>query len=312
MGKFTRLDVSFASDRGPRSGRLHRPDSPHPVPCVVMCAGFGSTMDRLFPWAEVYAEAGLAALVFDYGSFGRSAGEPRQVVDLDRQRADVQAAVAWARAAEGIAADRIVLWGNSLGGAHAIVVAADDPRIAAVVAQIPFNGFPRRVEGRSAAQTLRLMAAIVGDTLRGRIGMSPRYIPLVAAPGEVAVTNAAEAEDHVSALSGGDTRWRNLVAPRGILQMTRYHPEQAAARLAVPLLVCLATDDAETPVELSRRLADRARRGTLKLYPGTHFSFYTDSRTRQVVAADQIAFLHDVLAPDAGQAEHEQRQPGHR
>ncbi|GAA1416250.1 alpha/beta fold hydrolase [Catellatospora coxensis] len=299
--------MSFASDRGLRSGRLHRPDSPHPVPCVVMCAGFGSTMDRLFPWAEAYAGAGLAALVFDYGSFGRSEGEPRQIVDLDRQRADIKAAVAWARAAEGIAAGRIVLWGNSLGGAHAVTVAADDPQIAAVVAQIPFNGFPRRVEGRSTAQTLRLLAAIVGDALRGRLGLSARYIPLVAAPGELAITNAAEAEDHINALSGGDTGWRNLVAPRGILQMMRYHPAPAAARLTVPLLVCLATDDAETPVELGRRLADRAPRGTLKLYPGTHFSFYTDARTRQAVAADQIAFLHDVLAP----AEQEHRHPGH-
>jgi hypothetical protein len=39
----------------------------------------------------------------------------------------------------------VALWGNSLGGAHVISVAADDPRIVAVVAQIPFNGFPRRV-----------------------------------------------------------------------------------------------------------------------------------------------------------------------
>lgn len=132
------------------------------------------------------------------------------------------------------------------------------------MAQIPFNGFPRRVQGRSAAQTLRLMAAIVGDALRGRLGLSPHYIPLVAAPGEVAVTNAAEAADHISTLSSGDTRWRNQVAPRGILQMMRYRPAEAAARLTAPLLVCLATDDAETPVELSRQLADRARRGTAR------------------------------------------------
>ncbi|BCJ74868.1 alpha/beta hydrolase [Catellatospora sp. IY07-71] len=296
----------FASDRGLLAGCLYRPESPQPVPCVVMCSGFGSTMDRLFPWAEAYAEAGLAALVFDYGGFGRSEGDPRQVVDLGRQRADIRAAVACARAAEGVDPDRIVLWGNSLGGAHAVVVAAGDARIAAVVAQIPFNGFPRRVAGRSTAQTLRLLAAIVADALRGRLGLSPHYIPLVAPPGEVAVTNAAEAAAHISTLSGGDTLWRNLVAPRGILQMMRYHPDRAAARLTVPLLVCLAADDAETPVELSRRLADRARRGTLKLYPGTHFSFYADARTRQAVAADQIRFLDDVLAAaeGAGRASH--------
>ncbi|MEV4483153.1 alpha/beta hydrolase [Micromonospora coxensis] len=294
MSQFTQLEVSFASDRGLRSGRLYRPDTAHPAPCVVMCSGFGSTMDRLFPWAEAYAEAGLAAMVFDYGGFGRSEGHPRQVVDLNRQRVDIRAAVSYARAAVGIDADRIVLWGNSLGGAHAITTAADDPRIAAVVAQIPFNGFPRRVEGRTAAQTMRLMAAIVWDALRGSAGLTPHYIPLVGPPCEVAITNAAEAEEHISTLSTG-TLWRNQVAPRGILQMMRYRPAEAAARLTVPLLVCVATDDTETPVELSRQLADRAPRGTIRLYPGTHFSFYTDGPTRRTVAADQITFLHEVL-----------------
>jgi uncharacterized protein len=295
MGKFTRFDVSFASNGRQLSGRLYRPDFPHPAPCVVLCSGFGSTMDRLFPWAEAFAAAGLAALVFDYGSFGLSEGEPRQVVDLDRQRADIRAAVAFARADEGVDPGRIVMWGNSLGGAHAVTTAAGDPRIAAVVAQIPFNGFPRRVEGRSTAQTLRLMTAIVSDALRGKLGLSPRYIRLVGAPGEVAITNATEAEEHISTLSAG-TLWRNQVAPRGALQMMRYHPAEAAARLTVPLLVCAATEDAETPVELSRQLADSAPQGILKLYPGTHFSFYTDAQTRKAVAADQIAFLHDVFA----------------
>ncbi|GAA0446604.1 alpha/beta fold hydrolase [Actinoplanes capillaceus] len=288
--------MSFASDRGLRSGYLYRPDAPDPAPCAVMCPGFGSTMDRQFFWAERYTDAGLAALVFDYGSFGRSEGEPRQVVDLDRQRTDIRAAVACARAAEGVDADRIVLWGNSLGGAHAVTVAAGDPRIAAVVAQIPFNGFPRRAEGRSTAHALRLMAAVVGDALCGKLGLPPHYIPLVGRPGEVAITNAAEAEEHISTPSGGGSLWRNQVASRGILQMMRYRPAEAAARLTMPLLVCLATGDTETPVELSRQLADRAPRGTLRLYPGSHFSFYTDATLRQAVAADQIAFLQEAFA----------------
>ncbi|MBO3742638.1 alpha/beta hydrolase [Actinoplanes flavus] len=303
MGKFTEVDVSFASDRDRLSGRLYRPVVLQPAPCVVLCNGFGSTMDRLFPWAEVFAAAGLAALVFDYGSFGRSRGEPRQIVDVGRQLAEIRAAVAWARADDGIDADRVMLWGNSLGGAHAITTAADDPRITAVVAQIPFNGFPRRVEGRSTGQALQLMAVVMWDTLRGRLGLSPRYVPLIGAPGEVAITNAAEAEEHANTLPPG-TLWRNRVAPRGILSMMRYHPDAAAARLAVPLLVCTAVADAQTPVELCRRLADRAPQGMLKLYAGTHFSFYSDARTREAVAADQIAFLHDLPASSGGRRGH--------
>lgn len=274
---------------------MYRPEVSHPVPCVVMCSGFGSTMDRLYTWAEGFAAAGLAALVFDYGSFGRSEGDPRQVVDVDGQLADVRAAVACARADRAVDADHVVLWGNSLGGAHAITAAAGDPRSAAGGAQSPFNGFPRHAEGRSTAQSLRLMGAILWDALRGRLGLTPHYIPLVGEPGEIAITNAAAAKEHIRTLSGEDSLWRNQVALRATLRMMRYRPADAAARLAVPLLVCLATDDAETPVALSGQLADRAPCGQLKPYPGTHFSFYTDPRTRRTVATDQIAFIREAL-----------------
>jgi hypothetical protein len=66
--------------------------------------------------------------------------------------------------------------GTSLSGGHVVAVAADLPEVSAVVCQVPFNGFPRRVEGRSAAVTLRLLLAMVSDRVRGALGRLPRYI----------------------------------------------------------------------------------------------------------------------------------------
>jgi pimeloyl-ACP methyl ester carboxylesterase len=83
-----------------------------------------------------------AALVFDYRGFGESGGAPRQVVDLPSQHEDLRAVVAWVRGRDDLDADRVALWGTSLGGAHVISVAADDPRIVAVVAQIPSTASP--------------------------------------------------------------------------------------------------------------------------------------------------------------------------
>jgi hypothetical protein len=98
-------------------------------------------------------------------------------------------------------ADRVALWGNSLGGAHVISVAADDPGIAAVVAQIPFNGFPR-ARDHSATASLRLLAAILWDALRGRLGLSPAYIPMIGKPSQVAVVSTTEAQRHLTTLAG--------------------------------------------------------------------------------------------------------------
>ncbi|WP_433005508.1 alpha/beta hydrolase [Kribbella sp. CA-294648] len=286
-----RTKVSFTAAGVRCAGYLYLPTGSEPVPCLVLCHGFSGTMDRLFDYAERFAAEGFAALVFDYRGFGESDGEPRQVPDIDCQLVDVRAAVAFARGHERVDPNRVLLWGNSLGGAHAVTVAADDPLIAGVVAQIPFNGFPKKVEGRSTADTLRLLGAIFWDALRGKLGLRPYYIPMVGRPGELAVTATPEADQHIQTLTGGqETLWRNAVAPRGLLQMMRYRPAEAAARLSCPLLVCVAADDRETPLETTRALADRAPQGELRSYPGTHFTFYTDPSFRDRVVADQLDF----------------------
>lgn len=47
-----------------------------------------------------------------------------------------------------------------------------------MVAQIPFNGFPRRVVGRSTAVALRVFGAVVWDSIKGRLHLEPLYIPM--------------------------------------------------------------------------------------------------------------------------------------
>ncbi len=298
--RYERHDLSF-DVRGTRvAGVLFVPDSTADgLPAVVLAHGFSGTMDRLFEVAAGFAEGGIAALVFDYRSFGASAAEPRQVVDVDDQLEDFAAAVAFARRHPRIDADRVAVWGNSLGGGHAVVVASRDPRIAAVIAQIPFNGFPRRVEGRSAKDAWRLMGAILGDALRGLFGRPPKLIPMVGEPGTVAVTALPDAQRHLELLRGESTTWRNEVAPRGLLKMMWYRPAKRASELRAPVLVCIAADDRATPEELTRPIAERAPRGELKRYEGGHFDFYNAPHIRQQVMADQLEFLHRHLAPAA-------------
>jgi uncharacterized protein len=297
-----RESISFASGAASCAGYLFLPDARTPtgsrLPSIILAHGFSGTMDRLFSHAERFAAGGFAALVFDYRGFGESGGEPRQVVDIPGQHEDLRAAIAWVRGRDDLDLDQVALWGNSLGGAHAISVAADDVRIVAVVAQIPFNGFPRRVEGRSTGAALRLLGAILWDTLKGGLRLEPFYIPMVGKPGELAVTSTQEADHHIAVLTGDEiaTRWKNQIAPRGLLQMMRYRPASDAARLQAPLLVCAAEQDRETPVETAQQLVDVAPRGQLRVYRGTHFDFYTDPSIRDRVLTDQLEFLREHAA----------------
>lgn len=264
------------------------------APAVIMCTGFGGTQDTpaIVAAAETFAGAGIRAITFDYRQFGLSGGAPRQVVSVRQQLDDIRTVVRDVRAMPGVDPGRIALWGSSLGGGHAITVAAEDPRIAAVVAQVPFNGFPRRVEGRSSRDTLALLRAAVGDAVRGWLRRAPRYVKAVGAPTELAVMASNEASALVASLDS--PTWLNQVAPRGLLDMMRYRPGRTVDRIAAPLLVCVAARDAETHAASTDPLARDAQNGLQLSYDVTHFEIYRPD-VRERVLRDQVAFLRKVL-----------------
>src|SRR3954447_9811523 len=120
-----REDVTFPSAGERCAAYLYRPEgAAGDVPCVVMAHGFSATRDDGLPaYAEAFAAAGIAALVFDYRHFGASTGTPRQLLDVGKQHEDYRAAIAYARAMGGIDPQRIALWGSSFSGGHVIAIA---------------------------------------------------------------------------------------------------------------------------------------------------------------------------------------------
>ena len=275
-------------------GYLYGDSGPTPRPCVVLCTGFGGTQDTpsIIATAQAFADSGYRALTFDYRNFGESGGQPRQLVDISGQLDDIHAAVECARRLDGVDPGRIVLWGTSLGGGHVVTAAARDARIAAVIAQVPFNGFPKKVEGRSATATARLLWAMTVDSLKGMLHLRPHYIPAVAGPGELAVMSSREAQYTIDGMKS--PTWRNSVAPRALFAMMRYKPGDQATNVAAPLLVCLGQRDRETLADTAAELAHRAPHGELLTYPWAHFDFYRED-LRHRVTADQIAFADRVL-----------------
>src|SRR5712692_8798286 len=161
-----RIDATFDSQGVHCAAWLYRPDGEGPHPCVILGHGFGGIRQmRLDDYASCFAQAGLAALVFDYRHFGASEGEPRQLLDIKSQLADWTAAISYARALDGIDAERIALWGTSFSGGHVIETAERDKHVAAVVAQVPFvDGFA--IMRSDILANIRLLAAWMKDELR--------------------------------------------------------------------------------------------------------------------------------------------------
>src|SRR5215217_5664437 len=137
---FTRSEVRFPSGTDTLGAWLYRPEGAQGrVPCIVMAHGFTLTRNDGLPrFAEAFARAGHAALLFDYRHFGDSTGEPRQLLDIRQQREDYRAALAYARTLDFVDAERLVLWGFSFSGGHVLAVGEQDADVAAVISIAPF------------------------------------------------------------------------------------------------------------------------------------------------------------------------------
>src|SRR3954464_11061492 len=133
-----RRNVTFTSGSETCAAWLYRPRTDDSTPLIVMAHGLtGTRRDRLGAFAERFAAAGIAALVFDHRGFGDSAGEPDHV-DPALQLEDWRAAIGFARSLPGVDSDRIATFGSSPGGATAVAAAAEDSAIAAAIGQVPF------------------------------------------------------------------------------------------------------------------------------------------------------------------------------
>lgn len=297
-----RTDITFPSRGETCAAWLYRPeDTPGDVPCVVLAHGFAGVREaRLDAFAERFAGAGLAALVFDYRHFGTSSGQPRQLVDIAEQHDDWRAAIAHARSLPGIDPDRIALWGTSFSGGHVAVIAAGDPRVAAVVSQGPYFDGLAALRAAGPLDLARMTVAGLRDEARRLRGREPFPIAVVGPPGSTAVMTSPDAEPGYRALFAPDQAFVNEVPARVCLRIASYRPITSAASVRCPWLICICDDDAVTPPAPAARAADRAPRAEVRRYAGAaHFDMYVDGLFERAVA-DQIAFLTRHLGDREG------------
>jgi uncharacterized protein len=129
------------------------------LPTIVMSHGWGGTASALRSDAVFFARHGYLVVTFDYRGWGASDSrviltkpqpsrtadlrftaevlEVREVVDPIDQTADILNAVNWVYGEPNCDRQRIGLWGSSYSGGHVVYVAARDPRIKALVSQVP-------------------------------------------------------------------------------------------------------------------------------------------------------------------------------
>ena len=287
-----RRDIEIDAEGTTLRGWLYLPDGARGrVPAVVMAHGFSAVKEMyLDRFAEVFAQAGLAALVYDNRNFGASGGEPRQEIDPWQQVRDYRHAITWVCGRSEVDPDRIGVWGSSYSGGHVLVVGAIDRRVKCVVSQVPLVSGSRNLKRLIRAD---MMAAVRAQFDADRVarfkGAAPTMMPVVSEdPMAPAALPTADSWQWFTAT--GRTRassWRNEVTLRTVEMLGEYEPADYVTRISpTPLLMVIAANDhlavADEAFGAYSRALEPKRILVLK---GGHFDAYIEDFERASGAA---------------------------
>lgn len=207
------------------------------LPAVIFCNGTAGTKDgtpsRLAPQ---FVEQGYAFLAFDYRGWGNSdsrlmlvdplpAPGPngdamahvrpiRWQLDFADQTCDIRSAISFLSGEPNVDANRIGIMGSSYGGGLVTWVAANDPRVKCVVAQVPGMG------GNKGAAAIAASYALATKQARGETEPVPH---------------------ETGKLGGNMSRFAQM--RRNPAKSIGYNPIDAASKINIPMLIVVAEKD---------------------------------------------------------------------
>jgi fermentation-respiration switch protein FrsA (DUF1100 family) len=275
-----RQDIEFDAEGTTLRGWLYVPDeATGPVPTIVMCHGY-SAVKELFldAFAEVFCDAGLAALVYDNRNLGASDGEPRQEIDPWAQVNDYRHAITYARTRDDLDGDRIGIWGSSYSGAHVLVVGAIDRRVKCVVAQVPLISGHVNARRLVRADLIKPTQEMFDADREARYrGEEPVRIPVVAPEGEPCALPTADSYEWFT--TSGQERapsWVNECTLKSVEMFWEYEPGAYLPYISpTPLLMVVAAGDHLTVSDLAIDAYESAREPKkLEILDGGHFDAY--------------------------------------
>lgn len=241
--------VEFPSEGATLRGRLYvHPDRSGPSPVVVMAHGFTATISGMVAdrYAEVFHDAGFAVLLYDHRNLGISDGEPRQQLNKWVQARGYRDAISFVTALPEIDADRIAIWGDSMSGAEVIVVGAIDPRVKAIVAQVPACGSDPPPPDPDGMLFASIRETLLGGDVSGAPQTTTGPLPVVSfaqqsIPSLLTPLTAFRWFMEYGARYG--TTWENSATTVAPATPAPFHPALCAPHIEASLLMMIADED---------------------------------------------------------------------
>jgi fermentation-respiration switch protein FrsA (DUF1100 family) len=301
-----RRDVQFQSGDSFAAGWFFLPEQARSgalVPAVAMAHGVGFVKEMYIErFARHFAEAGIAALLFDFRFLGASGGQPRQRVFPRDQMEDYRSALTWLSMQPQIDPERLGVWGTSFSGGHVLHVAAYDPRVKAVVSQV--GAMDSYVITRSALgpeQFAGIEQLTVAERIRHATDGGERYVPSAALPGQgfALQVNRETYEFGHDAQATIAPSYRNEVTMSSLEAILEHAPARSIELIAPrPLLMILTRNDEVSPPDTIRAAFARAGEPKRLLeLEGGHYSLYRDPGADEASRAATDWFVRHLAAP---------------
>lgn len=288
------FSVSFSNSTV--RGFFHAPDGfdfteGKSLPVIIMGNGYATEWQfGTEAYIKAFTDAGFITANFDYRGFGISddkADSPRQLVDIPGQLDDWRQVVALVKQQAFVDQKNIVFWGSSLGGGHALTMAAEEKSVKAVVAQVPHCDSREAFKTVAFKNVLKGMSKAITDAIGGKLGFSPRLIKVLGEPNEYAVMN------HPGWLQGylknvnPESLWENAIPARSLLLGGDYRPITSAANIACPALLVAGEKDAGVPLDSVKTMAKAIPNATLFTFPDDHFDVYYGEGLQEIVQRER-------------------------
>lgn len=154
---------------------------------VIFCHGYPSSRGTMLPFARQLNDIGFHSLLFDFRAMGESGGDVSTIGYLEIE--DLLGAVDYLSARSETSGSKIGVYGFSMGGAVAIMAAAQDDRISAVVTHGAYANLERAIYKRGKLM-LGPLGAIPAASLcaisQHHLGFSPSEVSPLAVIGQIA------------------------------------------------------------------------------------------------------------------------------
>ncbi len=270
--------VSFYRDGLKLVGHLFVPPNfdPQSQYPTLICQGSVSSVKEMMPdnYARLLAREGFVVLTFDYASYGESEGLPRQNEQVEGKLKDLQAAISYLQTLPFVS--KIGMLGICTSGGNAAYLAANDDRLSAMAAIVPWMYEPALAEpfwgkevleqNRQRAESARQRYENEGESLTTQIFTnSPDIEGFNLTPGEYYF------DPH---RGGAIANWKNEIFWGAWDQwVEKFDPIGQAAKIAIPTLV-FSTDDALIPAQARKFYNLVPSEKELVWSEGYHFNFY--------------------------------------